>query len=83
MLLKVTLNTITLTRNIFVLEVERLFILSDKENNAYKKSLKIPKGWISRSRQLKDTQYNGQQRKYKRTNNDLQNITQKSKDRAT
>jgi hypothetical protein len=26
------------------LEVGRLFILSEKDNNAYKKSLKIPKG---------------------------------------
>ena len=42
--LKVALNTITLTPTIFALEVGNLFLLSDKDNNAYKKSLKIPKG---------------------------------------
>jgi len=31
----------------------------------------------------KDLQYNGQTKKDKRTNNDLQNITQKTKDRVT
>jgi hypothetical protein len=31
----------------------------------------------------KNRQHNGQKKKYKRTNNDLQNTTQKSKDRAT
>ena len=31
----------------------------------------------------KDRQYNGQKKKYKRTNNDLQNITHKTNDRAT
>ena len=31
----------------------------------------------------KDRQHNGQKKKYKRTNNDLQNITQKSKVRVT
>ena len=39
----------------------------------YKKSLKIPKGVI-RFRKSKDRQYNGQKKKDKRTNNDLQNI---------
>jgi hypothetical protein len=39
---------------------------------------------VNRSHNLKkDRQYNGQKKKDKRTNNDLQNITQKSKDRAT
>ena len=32
---------------------------------------------------MKDVQYNDQNKKYKRTNNDLQNTTQKIKDRAT
>jgi hypothetical protein len=31
----------------------------------------------------RDRQYNGQEQKNKRTNNDLQNITQKTKDQAT
>jgi hypothetical protein len=31
----------------------------------------------------KERQHNGQKKKEKRTNNDLQNITQKTKDRAT
>ena len=35
-----------------------------------------------RSRKSKDRQYNDQRRKHKRTGNDLQNITQKTKDRA-
>ena len=39
----------------------------------YKKSLKIPKGVI-RFCKSKDRQYNGQKKKDKRTNNDLQNI---------
>jgi hypothetical protein len=39
---------------------------------------------VNRSHNLKkDRQYNGQKKKDKRTNNDLQNITQKTKDRAT
>ena len=32
---------------------------------------------------LKDRQHNGQKKKDKRTNNDLQNITHKTKDRVT
>ena len=44
-----------------------------------KKCLKIPKG-ILRNRKLKDRHYNGQQKRDKRTNNDPQNITQKTKD---
>ena len=35
---------------------------------------------IIRSRKSKDRQYNGQKKKDKRTNNDLQNTTQKTKD---
>jgi hypothetical protein len=31
----------------------------------------------------KDRQHNGQKKKYKKTNNDLQNITHKTKDRVT
>ena len=38
---------------------------------------------VIRSHKSKDRQYNGQMKKYKRTNNDLQNITKKTKDRAT
>jgi len=48
-----------------------------------KKSLKISK-WIIRSRKSKkDRQNNGPRKQDKKTNNDLQNITQKTKDRAT
>jgi hypothetical protein len=40
--------------------------------------------WVMRSRKLnKNRQHNGQRNKDKRRNNDLQNITQKTKDRAT
>ena len=39
---------------------------------------------IIRSHQSKkDRQYNGHKNKYKRTNNDLNGITQKTKDRVT
>jgi len=41
--------------------------------------LKIPTGVIRRRKSEKDRQYNGQKKK----DNDLQNITQKTKDRAT
>ena len=39
--------------------------------------------WAIRSRKSKDRQHNGQKTKDRRTNNDLQNITQKTKDWAT
>jgi hypothetical protein len=39
-----------------------------------KKSLKIPKGVISIHKSKKNRQHSGQKKKYKRTNNDLQNI---------
>jgi hypothetical protein len=32
---------------------------------------------------MKNTQHNGEKKKYKRTNNDLQNSAQKTKDRVT
>ena len=38
---------------------------------------------VIRSRKSKCRQYNDQKKKYKRTNNDLQNITQKTKDQTT
>ena len=37
---------------------------------------------VIRIRKSKDRQYNGKKKKYKRTNNDLQNTTQKNKDRV-
>jgi hypothetical protein len=40
--------------------------------------------WVIRIRKSKkDSQQNGQMKKDKRTNNDLQNITHKTKDRVT
>ena len=39
-----------------------------------KKSLKIPKGVIRIHIPKKNRQHNGQKKKYKRTNNNLQNI---------
>ena len=44
-----------------------------------KKSLKIPKGVIRIRISKKNKQHNGQKKKYKRTNNDLQNIHLKLK----
>jgi hypothetical protein len=38
---------------------------------------------VIKSRKSKDRQHNGQKKKNKRTNNAIQNITQKTKDRAT
>ena len=38
---------------------------------------------VIRSLKSKDRQQNGRKKKYKRINNDLQNIIQKTKDRAT
>ena len=49
----------------------------------YKKSLKIPKGVIRIRKSKKDRQHNGQKKKAKRTNNDLQSITHNTKDRVT
>ena len=46
--------------------------------------LKLNGRSLSRSRKSKkDRQYNGQKTKYKRTNNDLQNITEKTKHQTT
>jgi hypothetical protein len=41
------------------------------------------KGVIRIHKSKKNRQHNGQKRKYKRTNNDIQNTTQKTKDRVT
>ena len=38
---------------------------------------------VIRIRKSKDRQYNGQKKKNKRTNNDIQNIAHKTKDRVT
>ena len=49
-----------------------------------KKRLKIPKGQLIRIRiWKKNRQHSGQKKRYKRTNNDQQNITNKTKDRVT
>jgi hypothetical protein len=48
-----------------------------------KKRLKIPKGVTSIRKSKTNRQHNGQKTKDKRTNNDLQNITHKTKDRVT
>ena len=57
--------------------------MSDYEkSNTSRKSLKIPKG-VTRNRKSNDIQHNGQKKKEKRTNNYLQNITYKTKDRVT
>ena len=51
-----------------------------KKYEVYKKSLKIPKGVIRIRKSKKDRQHNDQEKKNKRTNNDLQNITYKTLD---
>ena len=45
--------------------------------------LEDTKGVIRNRKQKKDRQHDGQKKKDKRTNNDLQNITHKTKDRET
>jgi hypothetical protein len=45
-----------------------------QNNKIYKKSLKIPMGNQNPFISKKNRQYNGQRKKYKRANNDLQNI---------
>jgi hypothetical protein len=45
--------------------------------------LKDNKGVVRSLKSKKDRQRNGQRKKGKRTNNDLQNTTQKSQDRVT
>jgi len=45
--------------------------------------LKIDTNGVIRIYKSKDRQHNGQKKKEKRTNNDLQNITHKTKDRVT
>ena len=45
--------------------------------------LKDNKGVVRSLKSKKDRQHNGQRKKGKRTNNDLQNATQKSQDRVT
>jgi hypothetical protein len=41
------------------------------------------KGVIGIRKSKKNRKHNGQKKRYKRTNNDLQNITHKTKDRVT
>jgi len=47
-----------------------------------KEELENTKGVIRIYKSKKDRQHNHQKKKYKRTNNDLQNTTQKTKDQA-
>ena len=47
-----------------------------------KEEFEDTKGVIRIRKSKKNKQHNGQKKKDKRTNNDLQNITQKTKDRA-
>ena len=47
-----------------------------------KEEFEDTKGVIRIRKSKKNRQHNGQKKKDKRTNNDLQNITQKTKDRA-
>jgi len=49
----------------------------------YLEEIEDTKGVIRICKSKKDRQHNGQKKKDKRTNNDLQNITHKTKDRVT
>ena len=55
---------------------------NEKQNEPHCQKFEDSEGVI-RSRKEKDRHHNGQNKMYKRTNNDLQNITEKSKERAT
>ena len=55
--------------------------LCDEKNR--KEKLEDTKGVLRFRKSEKGRQHNGQKKKVKMTNNDLQNITQKTKDRAT
>jgi hypothetical protein len=57
--------------------------MNDSDRSRQKEMFGVTKGVIRYCKSKKDIQYNGQKKKVKRTNNDLQNITQKTKDRAT
>jgi hypothetical protein len=60
----------------------KLLILFHKESYVKQEKFEDTKG-IIRICKSKDRQHNGQKKKDERTNNDLQNITQKTKDRVT
>jgi hypothetical protein len=57
--------------------------MNDSDRSRRKEIFGDTKGVIKNCKSKKDIQYNGQKKKVKRTNNDLQNTTQKTKDRAT
>jgi hypothetical protein len=60
----------------------KLLILFHKESYVKQDKFEDTKGIIGICKS-KDRQHNGQKKKDERTNNDLQNITQKTKDRVT
>jgi hypothetical protein len=57
--------------------------ITDLPKITWQEELEDAKGVIRICKSKKDRQHNGQKIKDIRTNNDLQNITQKTKDRAT
>ena len=76
-----------LSRIFTILSAIRLNIYRYQQyNHKYNKKIKEfedTKGVIKIRKSKKDRQHNGQKKKDKRTNNDLQNITHKTKDRVT
>jgi hypothetical protein len=65
------------------LENQRNTILCAKETVIVLEVLEDTKGVIRNRNSKKDRKYNGQKKRNKGTNNNLQNTTQKTKDRAT
>ena len=57
-------------------------VMNNIQDDCCKNTLEDTKGVIG-IRKSKDKQHNGQKKKDKRTNSDLQNITHKTKDRVT
>jgi len=60
-----------------------LWIVLLINNDAFQEEFEETKGIIRIRKPKKDRGHNGQKKKGKRTNNDLQNITHKTKDRET
>ena len=73
----------TETRRVFPIPVHLYHSIRQISCYLYIEESEDTKGVIRIRKSKKDRQHNGQKKKNKRTNNDLQNITQKTKDRAS
>jgi hypothetical protein len=67
-------DIITLKATAYILSIILFKPVDIQKDDTNKKSLKIPKGAIRIRISKKNRQHNGTMKKYKKTNNDLQNI---------